>query len=181
MGPTCTTGISGKRSWFKLSAADTRDDSSPSRTVFWLPDPDTPANQTEYARNLESTLSSIRTPLPAWHGNPRVYVDPPLQSADYCFVRNDGKKGSFELPYKVLSRIENFFTLDLGDRVDKISIDRLKAACMLEIMRENENECEVSSNLDFVPTTKDDTGRRCGKAGLIFAKKYDMLVRYAFL
>ena len=124
---------------------------------FSLPDPDTPANQTKYARNLESTLSSIRAPLPAWHSNPRVYVDPFLQSANCCFVRNDRKKGSFELPYKgpykVLSQNEKFFTLDLRDEVDNISIDCLKAACMLENLCANDNENEVSSNLDTVPTS----------------------------
>ena len=62
---------------------------------------------------VKSTLSSIRAPLLAWHSSPRVYVDPILRSADYSFVRNDGKKGSFESPYKgpykALSRNEKFF------------------------------------------------------------------------
>ena len=95
--------------------------------------------------------------MPAWHSQPRVYVDPLLQSAEYCFVRNDGKKGSFELPYKgpykVLSRNEKFFTLDIRDKVDNISIDRLKAACMLENLCANGNEYEVSSDLNTVPTS----------------------------
>ena len=86
-----------------------------------------------------------------------MYVDRLLQSADYCFVRNDGKKGSFELPYKgpykVLSRNEKFFTLDLRDKVDNISIDRLKAACKLENLCANDNAYEVSSDLDTESTS----------------------------
>ena len=102
---------------------------------FSPPDSEAPQNHTEYARNLESALSSVRAPPPVWHRNQRFYVDPCLYSAKYCFIRNDGKKSLFELPYKgpykIISRNDNFFTHDLRDRDDNVSIDRLKSAHIL--------------------------------------------------
>ena len=78
---------------------------------------------------------SVRAPPPVWHKNQRFYVDSRLYSANYCFTRKNGKKSLFELPYKgpykIISRNDKFFTLDLRDRVDNVSIDRLKSAYIL--------------------------------------------------
>ena len=102
---------------------------------FSTPDSEAPQNHTEYARNPESALSSVSASPPVWHRNQRFYVDPRLYFAKYCFIRNDGKKSLFELSYKgsykIISRNDKFFTLDLGDRVDNVSIDRYKSAHVL--------------------------------------------------
>ena len=111
---------------------------------FSPPDSEALQNHTEYARNLESELSSVRAPPPVWHRNQRFYIDPRLYSAKYCFIYKDGKKSPFEQPYKIISRNDKFFTLDLGDRVDNVSIDRLKSA---HILPGDENDTAMQSDI----------------------------------
>ena len=107
---------------------------------FFSPtDSEAPQNHSENDRNLESALSCVRTPPPVWHRNQRSYVDPRLHSANYCFIRNDGKKSLFELSckgtYKIIPQNDKFFTFDLGDRVDKVSIDRLNLLIYCQVMK----------------------------------------------
>ena len=81
-------------------------------------------------RNLDSVPEVPR--MPAHHDKRPVSVPKSLQKYPYVFVRVDGHRRPLDRPhqgpYKVLSRYEKYFTLDLGNRQDNVSIDRLKPA-----------------------------------------------------
>ena len=54
-----------------------------------------------------------------------------LEEADWVYIRKDTQTGgplanNYEGPYKVLARRRKTFRVQLGDRVDSISVDRLK-------------------------------------------------------
>ena len=60
----------------------------------------------------------------AEHGKTKVPVA--LTSADFVFVRREAKKAldtPYVDPYKVLARREKYFTIQIGSREDKVSID----------------------------------------------------------
>ena len=54
----------------------------------------------------------------------------PLLSAEFVFVRDDAFKPPlaplYRGPYKVLKHCEKFFVLQVGDKSDSVSVDRLK-------------------------------------------------------
>ena len=70
-----------------------------------------------------------------WHGGEsrRSYVAQELSSA-HVFVRVGPRKtplqSSYQGPFKVLERREKYFKLDLGNRHDMVSLDRIKPAFM---------------------------------------------------
>ena len=64
-------------------------------------------------------------------------------------MRNDGNKSAFELSYKrpflILSCSDKIFILDVGNRVDVVSIDCLRPACVLnDVLNGN---CNVSDRV----------------------------------
>ena len=73
------------------------------------------------------------TPVPAQHhAKPSVSIPAALMTTPYVFVRCDAHRSPLDRPYlgpyRVISRSEKTFLLDLGNRQDKVSIDRLKPA-----------------------------------------------------
>lgn len=81
-------------------------------------------------KHLESVPSVPR--VPAHHDVRPVCVPKDLLSAPFVFVRVDGHRRPLDRPYKgpykVVSRFDKYFTLEIGNRRDNVSIDRLKAA-----------------------------------------------------
>ena len=73
----------------------------------------------------------MRPPPAEFHGAPPVHVPAELESSEFVWVRKDGKRGpldpSYDGPYRVVARSPKYFEIDLGNRVDKITVDRLKA------------------------------------------------------
>ena len=64
--------------------------------------------------------------------NPTSYVPADLKSCEYVFVREDAQKPPLSSPYRgpflVLSRTDKSFRVQLNNKEDWISIDRLKPA-----------------------------------------------------
>lgn len=59
------------------------------------------------------------------------YLDPHLQHCKYVFVKNEGKKGLnpvYSGPFLVLEKKDKYFKVQLSNRVDTITISRIKAA-----------------------------------------------------
>ena len=83
-------------------------------------DPGSPKSETTYAEALQAAFSSLRPSPTSHHNKPRSWMDPKLHSCTHCFVRNDGKRSSFDLPYRgpyrILTRHDKYFTLDLGEK-----------------------------------------------------------------
>ena len=54
-----------------------------------------------------------------------------LTSAKFVFVRRENRKllqPPYDGPYEVLEKADKYFTLQIGSRTEKISVDRLKGA-----------------------------------------------------
>jgi hypothetical protein len=86
-----------------------------------------------FLRELQTTMTG-RPPLPAQHNAaPALSALPEdLLLARFVLVRGDGAQPPlspiYDGPYRVLERSTHFFLLEMGDRTDKVSTLRLKAA-----------------------------------------------------
>jgi len=88
-----------------------------------------------FLRSLEAATDSF-VPAPARHNipvdsKPKVISDD-LMAARFVFVRRDGHRppltAAYDGPYRVLRRATHVFELQLGSRVDSVSVHRLKPA-----------------------------------------------------
>ena len=89
--------------------------------------------------NTQSFLWKIERAVSRFSGHPRHHVPPSqpqplpreLLTAEFVFVRDDASKPPlsplYRGPYKVLERFEKFFILQIGNKSDSVSVDRLKA------------------------------------------------------
>ena len=89
-----------------------------------------------FVADLPQKIRLLRPIPPVWHGGEsrRSYVSQELSSAAHVFVRVGPRKTPLQSPYqgpfKVLERREKYFKLDLGNRHDMVSLDRIKPAFM---------------------------------------------------
>ena len=72
-------------------------------------------------------------PTPASrHGTAVSHVPNNIINADYVFIRLDAHQGPlhriYDGPYRVIEHTDNTFVLDIGGRLETVSIDRLKCA-----------------------------------------------------
>ena len=92
---------------------------------------DTTADQ-EQIDNLRRTVRDLALCRPSKPTNPASYVPTDLKSCEYVFVREDAHKPHLSSPYRgpflALSRTDKSFRVQLSNREDWISIDRLKPA-----------------------------------------------------
>ena len=94
----------------------------------------TPIQTSEHLKLLRERVGNFR-PIPTGtHGRNRIKTNVPenLRAAKFVFVRRDARKSPLQTPYdgpyEVLDRHDKFFTLRIGNRSEKVSIDRLKIA-----------------------------------------------------
>ena len=86
---------------------------------------------TSYVDRLKRTLYDLKPPRDRpQHRNAHVSKD--LQTSTHVFIRRDAVRKPLQPPYdgpfKVISRSTKSFKVDLGNRTDTVSIDRLKPA-----------------------------------------------------
>jgi hypothetical protein len=121
------------------SVAREDDNTTPAQAVFgsqlillgqFLKSPELPSN--EFLTQLSTTLSAAKI-YPSRH-NTASARRPPLQLPDALsralsvFIRQDGQVPPlYDGPYTVLRRSLHHFTLQIGDKTDKVSTLRLKA------------------------------------------------------
>ena len=93
-----------------------------------------PVPVSEQLQQLRERVGSLR-PIPtSAHGEKhnKSYVSQSLQGARFVFIRHDARKSPLQTPYygpfEVISRSEKYFTLQIGNIQDTVSIDRLKLA-----------------------------------------------------
>ena len=101
-----------------------------SETVTMEPD-------TAFVKQLQRTMRAIQPAPPQYNGNDRSYVPSNLSSTGYVYVRHEGYRHPlqrpYDGPYKILSTGDKYFTLDIKDRAEKITVDRLKTAHVTQI------------------------------------------------
>ncbi|XP_064485999.1 uncharacterized protein LOC135398526 [Ornithodoros turicata] len=100
----------------------------------------TPANPpltdlTSYVDRLRNTMAQLR-PQPSRPCTRPSFQHPLLESATHVFVRYDGTRKPLQHPYdgpfRVIKRSQKHFTLQVRNRQDTLSIDRLKPAFLDE-------------------------------------------------
>ena len=82
--------------------------------------------------DLREKVGSLK-PIPtSTHGSVKPNVPDRLTKAKFVFIRSDARRNPlqtlYEGPYAVISKSDKYFTVQLGNRQDNVSIDRLKAA-----------------------------------------------------
>ena len=86
----------------------------------------------DYVTRLKLIMSKLKA-TPVRKQSPRKpYVCHELSSATHVYVRRDGVKKPlqqpYDGPYKVLKRTDKYFTVEISDKHNVISLDRLKPA-----------------------------------------------------
>lgn len=85
-----------------------------------------------YVRRLRTGMKRLANVPPAYHDKPHAFLHPDLSNAKFVFVRRDAVRGpldpAYDGPFRVLASGEKTFLLELRNRADKVSIDRLKPA-----------------------------------------------------
>ena len=114
------------------------DDLSPAERVFGTSTsvpgsfPDLRADETnDYVSRMQRALVGLLPPPTRPPPTTRaVFSDPKLYTATHVFIRRDGHKKPleplYEGPFRVVQRGRRHFSIQLGDKVDSISIERLK-------------------------------------------------------
>ena len=87
----------------------------------------------EHLRLLQEKVDNLK-PIPTsahGAGNHRTRVPTALLSAKFVFLRREARKPletPYVGPYEVIAKHEKYYTLQMGNRQEKVSIDHLKAA-----------------------------------------------------
>jgi len=94
--------------------------------------PKVPRHPAEFLNDLRSTVQSFSPTKMAHHCHPVVHIPHDLKTCQYVFIRVDKHRMPLQAPYigpyRVVSRKQKTFKIDVGGRTDVISIDRLKPA-----------------------------------------------------
>lgn len=81
---------------------------------------------------LKSTLQNIRPIATSHHCVRKPFIFKELTNASHVWIRTDSIQkplsNKYTGPYEVIDRHEKYFTVKLGNKTDKISIDRIKPA-----------------------------------------------------
>jgi hypothetical protein len=94
----------------------------------------TPRSAPRELQQQRERVGNLRPVPTTSHGGDSIpsHVPSALNQAKFVFVRHDARKTPLQTPYdgpfEVIDRTPKHFTLQLGDKRDKISIDRLKPA-----------------------------------------------------
>lgn len=90
------------------------------------------SNQQTHLRQLRDVVRGFEPVPTCAHGITPTSVPPSLETSRFVFVRRDAHRTPLQKPYegpfKVLQHGPKFFKIEMGDRQETISIDRLKPA-----------------------------------------------------
>lgn len=88
--------------------------------------------QSEFVKQLRDTMSKLKPTQTSWHTQQKLFINKDLNSSTHAFVRNDSIKTSLTPPYngpfRIITRHDKYYTLEIKGKSQKISIDRLKPA-----------------------------------------------------
>lgn len=89
-----------------------------------------------FVRNLKEKMQSIVPKQSSSHSTTKTFVSPDLSKCKFVFVRHGQPikklENPYNGPYKILSRSQKFFKLDINGKEITTSIDRVKPAYILE-------------------------------------------------
>lgn len=103
----------------------------------------------EFATQIRNTVSQIKPFSPRSRKQTGIFVPQALHSCSHVFIREDRMKGSLEQPYKgpykILSRTEKTFTIEVDGKKEVLSIDRLKPAFLINENLSNDRNLRCSA------------------------------------
>ena len=86
----------------------------------------------DYITQLKSTMQSLPPTSVRRHPQRATYLNRALENCTHVLVRHDAVKQPlqrpYDGPYKVLSRNDKFYTLEVNGKSNTVSLDRLKPA-----------------------------------------------------
>ena len=89
-----------------------------------------------FLEHIRQTMAKVKATQTAKHRELQPQVPRSLNTCSHVFIRVDRHHSPLQCPYegpfKVLERNQKYFRIDLGTRIDNISIDRLKPAFLDE-------------------------------------------------
>lgn len=87
---------------------------------------------TDFAKNLCNIMNDLRPVAASHHSNDKYFVQTELAQCTHVFLRDDAVrkplKTPFDGPYRVIKRDDKTFDIDIKGKINKVSIDRIKAA-----------------------------------------------------
>lgn len=94
-----------------------------------------PTSHPEYLKMLRRHFDALRPTNTANHSKTQVFIHKDLSTSSHVFVRQDLVRKPLEQPYKgpyqVLKRTDKFFTLQIGNKPQNVTIERLKPCFFL--------------------------------------------------
>ena len=99
---------------------------------FVDPDSNTPElDPADYVDRLKASMRHLRPTAPRHQQRP-VHVPKDLTTCTHVFLRHDGVRSPlqppYDGPYRVVSRADKHFIIDINGRTDTVCLDRLKPA-----------------------------------------------------
>lgn len=89
----------------------------------------------EFVKDLRHHIQQIRPVNGTRHGEKKNFVFKDLATTEYVFIRHDGPKNGIQMPYdgpyRVISRNEKTFVIDINKKQVRVTIDRLKPAYII--------------------------------------------------
>ena len=101
---------------------------------FFSNSPNITSEPASYVAQLKGSMQQLQA-SPVREQSPRkVYIHKDLPTSTHVFVRHDAVRKPlqppYDGPYRVLKRADKHYTLEIGNRQEVVSLDRLKPAYM---------------------------------------------------
>ena len=101
---------------------------------FFVNSTDSAVTTADYLHQLKTAMKNLRAVPPRSPTQRITYINPDLFAQSHVFLRRDSTRSflqpPFDGPYRVVSRTQKHFTIDINGRKDIVSIDRLKPAIL---------------------------------------------------
>ena len=109
----------------------------------------TPPDPTSYVAQLKGSMQQLQASPVRAQPQRKVYVNKDLPTSTHVFVRHDAVRKPlqppYDGPYRVLKRADKHYTLEIGNRQEVVSLDRLKPAYM---------ECDLAADINLDAPTQ---------------------------
>jgi transposase InsO family protein len=102
----------------------------------FLADLKSEVSQSVFAENLKTKMQLLRPVAAAHHGRSNVFIHKALATCSHVFLRHDAVsrslQHSYDGPYRVISRNEKTFTIQIKNSAKVVSVDRVKPGFLLK-------------------------------------------------
>lgn len=112
--------------------------------------------ESDFVKNLRNVIGNLKPVPTSNHASQNVFVQKELTTCTHVFLRDDTVraplKSPYDGPYEVINRNDKNFDIRIGGKIIKVSIDRVKAAFIL-----NEDQQNFSESIPVQQQSSPDT------------------------